>query len=431
VLSAASRICVAIAGGTTTIVLARVLGPHNWAGYSIAVSLLAILGAAATLGVDQGIAYFVGGRKWAPRAALSSAIRMAAVAGTLAAGVGLAAHALFPSSFAGLPFWLTGVAVIALPFLLAITFTSSVALASDHYEASTSMPAVLATLLLVVSIPAAVLWGREGAVVALTLTAIATAVGATMWALRRLPALRSADTFPLRRAISFGIKGYSANALQLVSFQLDLFILAAVASTAAVGTYALAVRATTLLVLLPEALSSVLYPRVARLTAAGDEQAREMVETKSLRHASLIVGIGALGMAVALELLVVPVFGAAYQPTINLGLILLPGVAAIAITTVLAATVVGRGKPNYSLYASLITVPVTVVLYATMIPAFHATGAALASTLSYLGSLLVYSVFYRRVTQRNVLPLLVPTRDEIADLRALPSALMNRAGGRG
>ena len=118
-----------------------------------------------------------------------------------------------------------------------------------------------------------------------------------------------------------------------MSFQLDLFILAAVASTATVGTYALAVRATTLLVLLPEALSSVLYPRVARLTAEGDERAREMVETKSLRHASLIVGIGMLVMAVALELLVVPVFGAAYRPTINLALILLPGVAAIAIST--------------------------------------------------------------------------------------------------
>jgi O-antigen/teichoic acid export membrane protein len=430
VLSAASRICVAIAGGTTTIVLARVLGPHDWAGYSIAVSLLAILGAAATLGVDQGIAYFVGGRKWAPRAAFHSAMRMAAAAGTLAAGVGLAGHALFPSAFAGLPFWLTAVAVAALPFLLALTFTSAIALASDHYEASTSMPAILATLMLAVSIPAALLFGRTGAVVALILSALVTALGAIRWALRRLPRAGGSESFPLHRAMSFGIKGYSANALQIVSFQLDLFILAAVASTATVGTYALAARATTLLVLLPEALSSVLYPRVARLSAEGDVGTREMVETKSLRHASLIVLIGMLLMAVALELLVVPVFGAAYRPTINLGLILLPGVAAIGISTVLAATVVGRGRPTYSLYASFITVPVTVVMYATLIPAFHANGAAVASTLSYLGSFLVYSVFYRRVTHRHVLPLLVPTRDEFADLWSLPRSVLGWATGR-
>ena len=92
---------------------------------------------------------------------------------------------------------------------------------------------------------------------------------------------------------------------------------------------------------------------------------------------------------------------------------------------------VGRGRPSYSLYASLITVPVTVVMYAIMIPALHALGAALASTLSYLGSLLIYSFFYRRVTQRHVWPLLVPTREEFADLIALPRAALRWVMGRG
>ena len=45
---------------------------------------------------------------------------------------------------------------------------------------------------------------------------------------------KPASFFAMRRAMSFGIKGYSANALQLVNFQLDLFILAAVAPTAEV-----------------------------------------------------------------------------------------------------------------------------------------------------------------------------------------------------
>jgi O-antigen/teichoic acid export membrane protein len=216
-----------------------------------------------------------------------------------------------------------------------------------------------------------------------------------------------------------------------VSFQLDLFILAAVAPAAAVGRYALAVRATMLLLLLPEALSSVLYPRVARLSADADERGREMVETKSLRHIGLITAAGMLGMAGALELFVVPVFGAAYRPAIDLALILLPGTASLGISMVLAATIVGRGRPNYSVYASLVTTPITVLMYATMIPAFHGTGAALASTLSYLGSLTVYCVFYRRVTDRNVLPLLVPTRDELADLKALPRAALHWAGSRG
>ena len=425
-MSAASQIWVTLAGGIVTIVLARVLGPHDWGGYSIAVSLIAILTAATTLGIDHGIAYFVGSRRWEPRAALGTALRVAVVTGTLGAAVGLAAHALVPSAFAGLPFWLTAVAVAAVPFGLALAYASSVALASDRYEASMSMPAVLAALLLAVSIPAALLFGRTGAVAALTVAIVATAVGAVVWALRRLPRAEPSPPGQLRRAITFGIKGYGANALQLVNYQLDLFILAAVASAATVGHYALAVSATTLLLLLPRALSSVLYPRVARLSLGGEEQTREMVETKSLRHVSLIVGVTTVGMAAALELLVVPVFGADYRPAINLGLILLPGAAAIGISTVLAATVVGRGHPKYSLYGALITTPLTVLMYATMIPWLHATGAALASTLSYVASFALMCWFYRRVTRRSVAPLLVPSRSEFEDLRVLLRSTLRR-----
>lgn len=430
-MSAASRIWVTLASGLTTIVLARVLGPHDWGGYAIASSLVTILLAVTTLGVDQGIAYFVGAREWEPRAALGSALRMAGVAGTLGAAVGLVARVVVPSAFAGLPLWQVAVAVAGIPFGLALIYASSVTLASDRYEASMAMPAVQAALLLAVSIPLALLFDRSGAIVALTLAAVVVAVGAVVWARSRLPAAAPTQPGQLRRAISFGVKGYGANALQLVNYQLDLFILAAVASAAAVGHYALAVSATALLMVLPRSLSAVLYPRVARLSASGDHVKRAMVETKSLRHVSLIVILTSVAMAAGLELLVVPVFGADYRPAIKLGLILVPGAAAIGVSTVLAATVVGRGKPTYSLYGALITTPITIAMYGTLIPSFHATGAALASTLSYLLSFVLFCHFYRRVTGLHVLPLLVPTRSEFADLWGALRTVARRVAGRG
>jgi O-antigen/teichoic acid export membrane protein len=423
IMSVASQLWVTLTGGITTIVLARVLGPHDWGGYSVAVSLVLVLAMLASLGVNQGIAYYVSARRWEPRAAFESSLRVALVAGVLGAAAALAARALVPSAFAGLPFSLTAVAVAALPFSLALGYASFVALATDRYEASMSMPAVQAGLLFAASIPAAVVFGRAGAIGALSGATVVTATGAIVWARLRLPKAGPTQLGQLRRAISFGIKGYSANALQLVNNQLDLFILAAVTPAATVGHYALAVSLTNLLLLLPKALSTVLSPRVARLSAGEEEEAtREMVETKSLRHVSLIVVVTAVALAAALEFLVVPVFGADYRPATNLGLILLPGAATIGISSVLAATIVGRGKPTYSLYGALITTPLTTVMYATMIPRFHATGAALASTLSYLGTFLLFCGFYQCLTARKVLPLLLPTRSEFEDLRALMRA---------
>jgi O-antigen/teichoic acid export membrane protein len=219
--------------------------------------------------------------------------------------------------------------------------------------------------------------------------------------------------------MSFGLKAYAATALQLANYRLDLFVLSAVAATAAVGRYSLAVALTSLLWLLPRAVSDVLYPRVARFSREGEEDQRELVERKSLRHVSLVTIVSTLLLVAVLEVLVVPVFGEEFRPAVNLGLILLPGAAAIAVSSVLAATVVGRGKPVYSLYVALVITPLTIVLYAIVIPWLEADGAAIASTVSYLGTFLLWCVLYGRATGRSVFPLLVPTRSELRDLRGL------------
>jgi Na+-driven multidrug efflux pump len=75
---------------------------------------------------------------------------------------------------------------------------------------------------------------------------------------------------------------------------------------------------------------------------------------------------------------------------------------------------------------ALITTPLTVILYVVLIPWLHASGAALASTLSYSTSFLLFAWYFQQTSGKRVLPLLVPTRSEIDDLRALPRALATR-----
>jgi O-antigen/teichoic acid export membrane protein len=150
----------------------------------------------------------------------------------------------------------------------------------------------------------------------------------------------------------------------------------------------------------------------------------EMVETKSLRHATIVSVGGAAIVALVLLFLVVPIFGSEFEPATELGLILLPGAAAIGIAVVLSSTIAGRGKPVYSLYSALIVTPVTVALYAWLIPWLDASGAALASTISYCLSFALASVFYYRATGRRIDRMLVPSRSEFDDFRALPEAIV-------
>jgi O-antigen/teichoic acid export membrane protein len=428
-MAGVSRTVATAAGALAMVLLARVLGPASFGTYAVAATLSALSVAATTLGIEHGIAYFVSSGAWHARAAHVASLKVSAIMGLTGAAIGIGARLLFPSAFAGLSVGLTVVALLGVPFALAWIYASYIALATDRYETYMLFPAFGAFSLLVLTVAGAAFFGVRGAVIGMSASSAVVGSASVVWGRSRLPPTdRDMGRGDLRRAALFGIKGYAANALGVVSYRADVFILASVASDAAVGRYSTAVAATSLLWVLPNALSDVLYPRVARLSSSGDDAALDMVETKSLRHVSLITIVTVPSLVIALELLVVPVFGAGYRAAINLALILLPGVGLANITGVLASSVVGRGKPSYSLYAGLVTFPLTLGLYAGLIPTFGASGAALASSLSYLLSFLLMSWYYRAITGRRVLPLLYPTRAELEDWRGLARSARSQAG---
>ncbi|MCP9489066.1 MAG: oligosaccharide flippase family protein [Solirubrobacteraceae bacterium MAG38_C4-C5] len=436
-MSATSRGLVAVTGAVTTVVVARLLGPEGAGAFAIAITLVVMLTTFATLGVEHGVAYHVSSGRWAARAALATVTRVALVTGTTAALVGLAAQILVPSAFAGLSTASVAVVVAAMPFVLLWLYRSYLALATDRYEGFVMPPAVQSTVALVLVLGCAVAFGLTGALVALTVSHAAGAL-ATLRAVRGFPQ-RAEDGGPggdgeprqLARAVRFGIKGYAGNVLQLLNLRLDVFVLSAAVGAAAVGQLSVALAVTGVIWLLPHALSEVIFPRVATLSARADAQAeREMVETKGLRHAVAMIAGGGACIAAALLLLVTPVFGEAFRPAIELGLILLPGVALLGVSQVLGAIIVGRGRPEYLLYAALIVTPLTVMGYVLLVPALGATGAALVKSASFTLSFVLSVVFHRLATGDTSLRVFVPTRDELHDLVRLPSQIRAWARGR-
>jgi len=438
VMSAASRIAVAVTGAATTIVIARLLGPAGSGAYAVAQTLIIMLTVVTTLGVEHGIAYYVSSGRWSARAANRDSQLVALACGAAGVCVGLLVRIAVPSAFNGLSLGATLVAAVALPFSLSWFYGSYVALAIDNYEAYALPPAIQSSAAVCFVAVLAAFYGVAGAVVGFTLAHALTAL--VMLIVNRRTFARSDDhpdlsgqPHQLRRAIGFGIKGYASNALQFVNYRLDLLILNATATGAAVGHYSVAIAVTSVMWLLPQALSDVLFPRIAALSARSNQDSkhlRALVEAKSLRHTVIVTLLSTLAVALALVVLVVPVYGAAFQPAVDLGLILLPGVALLGLSGPLSATILGRGHPQLSLIGAALVTPLTVALYALLIPSLQATGAALASTLSYSASFLLAAFFYRRVTGHGALSRMLPTRSELEDYRALVPAVMGWAGKR-
>lgn len=442
VMSAISRIATAGAGAVATVIVARLLGPAGAGAYAVAQTLILMLTVATTLGVEHGIVYFVSSGRWRAASAFVSAQRVALVSGVIGGALGVLARVVIPSAFSGLSLLSTAIAAAALPFSLSWFYTGYLALATDRYEAYVLPTAVQSVLAMFLIAGLAVADGVAGAVIGITASNVIVAAAMLIVARRRFGwhghvTERSAVSEPsgqLRRAISFGIKGYASNALQFVNYRLDLFILNAVVSTSAVGQYSVAVGITQVLWLMPQALSDVLFPRVAALSASSAENAevaRAMAEAKSLRHTALATLAVTAILAVALVGLVVPIYGPGFRPAIDLGLILLPGSALLGLVGPLSATVLGRGHPRLMLIVTVITTPLTIALYVLLIPWLHASGAALASTISYSTSFALAAIFYTRVTGHNALWRMIPTRSELDDYRRLGPAIMEWARGRG
>jgi O-antigen/teichoic acid export membrane protein len=431
VMSALSRALVTLASAATTILVAHVLGPSGFGAYVVAQTLLIVLMVVATLGVDHGILYYVSSGRWSPGSAFRGSQRLALVCGVTGAAAGVLARILVPQAFHGLSLAIAVVAAAALPFALSWFYGSYVALATGRYEGYVLPPALQSLLALCLVSGLAIVDGVPGAVLGFVLAHVITAFVryvASRRAFAPEPGATETDRGQLHRAVGFGIKGYASNSLQVINYRLDLFILNASAIGVAVGHYALAASVTSVMWLLPQALSDVLFPRVAALSERSGEHSEmlRLAEAKSLRHTVLTTVLVAIVCTLALVFLVVPIYGAAFRPSIVLGLILLPGVALLAIANPLSAVIVARGHPGLILKGALVVTPLTVALYALLIPPLHAVGAALASSASYAATFILAALFYRRVTGRNPCFLMLPTRSELADFRALPDLARQR-----
>ena len=420
VRSGVSQFVSAGAGALTTLILARVLGPAGTGRYAVTISLIIGLQTFATLSLQVSIGYFVGRGTWPPRQAFVTTQLAALGLGLTSVAVALLIRALFPSAFHNISVGVVLVAAASLPCALSWTFAAAVALAVDHYELYAVPQALQTTVGIVVILVLGAIYGVAGALLGLTISHAVTAAVSFVWCRRALPASDGHVTEPgqFRRAVAFALKSHVANAVTFITYRLDIFILNGVATANEVGQYAIAVSVTQAVWLLPGALSSIVLPRLAQVSwgqVAVDDDYQDLVERKSVRHATILALISALLLSVALVVLVLVFLGSGFHQSIELGLILMPGSALLAVGAAMASVIVGRGRPEISVLIAVPTALVAVALYLILIPSDGAVGAAVASSLSYAFGFLLTVVVGSRKLGRPFLPLVIPTRSEIDD----------------
>lgn len=398
---------------------ARHLGPSGFAAYAYVFALFTLLGPVTMLGLSPVIIRTAAGDEAAGARIVGAALVLRS------GGAVLATLLLIGWSFSGLAadgVKTSMILLVAAGFLAAPAESLFASLQARETVRGiailrTAIAAVmaLATLILVVSGAGVELFVALRSAEALLLGA--AAVAAFAWLRCARPVLPGWSE--MRAALGEGAPFLFAAFASLVYLRIDQVMLGTMAAPGELAGYAIAARLSEMAMFVPAILQSVCYPRLVSAASGADNG---IAARRALFSVFAAAGWGvAAVVALSAQLLLVPVFGAAYAGAVPMTLILALGLPFGFLTIALQMVLNIEGRrwlvPALACIAAVFNVALNLVL----IPRLGGTGAAIATLAAAIASGLLPALIHR--------PTRAVGRDMLAGLN--PLTLLSRLEGRG
>lgn len=219
----------------------------------------------------------------------------------------------------------------------------------------------------------------------------------------------------LAEAWRFGVRAWVGSLARFLNFRTDQILMGFLASEAALGIYAVAVNASEALLYLPAATATALIP----LTAGAGSERRVEETVRAFRSVAFVTTGAVLVAAAAGPFLLPVVFGEEFRPSVEPFLWLLPGALGFAATAVFSNALMASSWPGLSSLGPLVALVVGVALDLVLIPRFGAAGAAAAASSAFLAGGVAAALAYGRRSPFPWRTLVRPRRGDLDVLRAL------------
>lgn len=194
---------------------------------------------------------------------------------------------------------------------------------------------------------------------------------------------------PLRRMISFGGRFAAGQVAQLGALRIDQWMVAAMASTSAVGVYSIAAASSESVLIAATAIGVVVFSDAASGATNDSFRVHLRISLAAVVGSSVI-------LAIAAHTVIPVVFGDRYAGAADPLMILLAGCPGLVTLRLVSNRLAGLGAPGTASVCSLAALITTVGLDVVLIPALGIRGAALASAIGYsVGGATALAVFRR------------------------------------
>jgi O-antigen/teichoic acid export membrane protein len=380
-----------------SIVTTRYLLPEGRGAFTLA-ALTVALAATALGSISSGVSHEL--REGGHRASevLPAALALSVVIGIVGTIV------LIPINLAMVPGRFAAVAIISLCFLPSLVFQclTGMLLALGRIRALNVLQALMLALTLVAMLVFVVGlgWGVGGAAIASVIAQFAGAIGILyavrdLWQRQWLPAARARAAPILKLGMRLGV----VNLLSLVNYRIDLVILRWYRGLAAVGIYSLSVSLGEILWIASTSLASVL---LAEVLNRSHDSAVELT-ARAFRSILGVSIVGGVALGLFGYLLIPTIFGPAFAPSRVPLLLLLPGIVAFAPGGALANYFSLRlGRAKYAFVLVIVSASATAIGALLFVPILGASGAAIASSLGYILSMVAATLWFVRISNATL-----------------------------
>ncbi|WP_418637613.1 flippase [Winogradskyella sp.] len=213
----------------------------------------------------------------------------------------------------------------------------------------------------------------------------------------------------IKAMLSLGIVYAIALFVISLNYSIDIIILDKLSTSFELGIYSKGAGVSQYLWQIPAILSTIVFARSA--VSKNDYQFSIKV-AQLLRLSFILVSLLAVILMFVSPLLIVGMYGEDFYESIRVLQVLLPGVIILTIYKVMNMDLAGKGKPWISMKAMIPALIINVVFNFLLIPKYGATGASIASTVSYSIAGFLFLFFYSKETEIPIKEILAYKRTD-------------------
>lgn len=242
--------------------------------------------------------------------------------------------------------------------------------------------------------------------------------------LRRYAALTSGDDDgpivweQLKFAAQMGLNNLSG----YLMLRIDVFIIIFMLGQSALGIYSVGLGIAELLWQLNRSIVTASFGRIAR----GEESTAAVTTATSMRHAFTLVTVSAIFVALVVPPLLPRVYGRAFEESVVVMWLLLPGIVAYSMMGLLSTFFTQQiGEPRLPLIFRLVATVICAVATVLLLPRIGIIGGAIATSVSYLITFTLAAAYFVHRTGTAPSNLFCLRKSDLASYRSLLRVTLN------